>query len=172
MAKTAVAVDTGVSAKAAPSAAQLATPKRPYQLHPKRMTLNYAGQMRNDWHATIEADFDFMSFMQPSFWAHVSKKLKISDHVEIINDEMNRQCTVIVLDASENSARVSVLGSVNEIETVTDRDAVDGYSVEYKGPHLKFCVFRKRDGARVKEGCPSEVEAQTWAITNRRLNAA
>jgi hypothetical protein len=156
-----------------PETPKVAEVQRPYQLQPKRFSLENSGQTRNEWRAVLESGRPYESIFKSEFWAHVSKSLKIGDHIEILNDEMTFASKVIVVDARASGARVQeIQGGKSDLAPVTDANAVEGYSIEYKGPHLKFCVVRKSDGARLREGFVNVVEAQTWAINDRRQSAA
>jgi hypothetical protein len=139
-----------------------------HQLMPARF--KQADQVRNLWRATMESGRDYKSVFEPTFFAHNAKFLKAGDVIELINDEQTYFARLYVRDAGNNWARVVEI-DYKQLDDVEEVATVDGFHIEFKGPHLKFCVYRQRDKAQLSTGHASRVDAQTWALQNRQQAA-
>jgi hypothetical protein len=151
-----------------PEAPKLAEVPKLHQLMPARF--KPADQVRNLWRATMEAGRDYKSVFEPTFFAHNAKFLKAGDEIVVVNDEQTYRALLYVRDAGTNWARVVEVGfkPFEPMEAVAN---VDGFHIEFKGPHLKYCVYRQRDKAQLSTGHATRVDAQTWAIQNRQQAA-
>jgi hypothetical protein len=151
---------------AAAPVAKLATR---YQIPSKRVSL--AEQVQNRYAAVIESGRKYEDVFEPAFWAHVAERLKVGDVIEVRNDEQTYFAMLYVRDCDRLWARVDEIVK-RDFEQSKSENTIEGISVEHKGPHLKFCVYRNTDRAMLQSGFATRVDALTWAVNNRRQNAA
>jgi hypothetical protein len=125
-----------------------------------------AAYERNIWQAVIEAGVSFEDVQNPTFWAHVSGKIKQNDRIEVIAEDGAYFAELLVLDCDRLWAKTAVLRFVElsapdiAAELLTPLSC--GYKVEYKGPTLKHVVIRLSDNVIVREGIARKGDAQAW----------
>lgn len=143
---------------------------------------------RNVHSITIEEGVTRAQLINPAFLAHVAAKLRPYDQIEVRCDDGTLFAKLLVLQAERTWARVHVL----EWHNLTTRDVSlsqvgeqaksgaadkaagpdparalmpeDDYLVQWKGPHKKWCVIRKADGAYMREAEPDKAAATTWLL--------
>lgn len=146
------------------------------QLQAERFKL--AEHERNVYIITIEEGITRAQILDQGFLAHVAPKLRPYDQIEVRCDDGTLFARLLVLQAERTWARVHVL----EWHDLTTKDVsltkaqkeeqsgpaparVDheqAYQIVHKGPHKKWCVIRKADGAYIREGEESKNAATTW----------
>lgn len=133
---------------------------------------------RNVYAITIEEGITRAQIIDPAFLAHVAPKLRPYDQVEVRCDDGTLFARLLVLQAERTWARVHVLEwhdlTTRDVSlTKTAKDTQSGtpaaevdhekeYQVVHKGPHKKWCVIRKADGAYIRDGEESKNAATTW----------
>ena len=141
---------------------------------------------RNVHSITIEEGVTRAQLINPAFLAHVAAKLRPYDQIEVRCDDGTLFAKLLVLQAERTWARVHVL----EWHNLTTRDVSlsqaedsaepnpakalspeDDYLVQWKGPHKKWCVIRKADGAYMREAEPDKAAATTWLSDWLRITA-
>jgi hypothetical protein len=50
----------------------------------------------------------------------------------------------------------------SKAEDQLEGEAFERFIVQYRGPHLKFCIIRKEDKEPIKENLQTKVEAHNW----------
>lgn len=145
------------------------------QLAAERFKL--AEHERNVHSITIEEGISRAQIIDPAFLAHVAAKLRPYDEILVRCDDGAMFARLLVLQSERTWARVHVL----EWHNLTTRDValsqtdnaeqsgpantVDHeleYEIKHKGPHKKWSVIRKADGAYVREGEETKAAATAW----------
>ena len=141
---------------------------------------------RNIHSITIEEGVTRAQLINPAFLAHVAAKLRPYDQIEVRCDDGTLFAKLLVLQAERTWARVHVL----EWHNLTTRDVSlsqgedkesaaaaqklspeDDYLVQWKGPHKKWCVIRKVDGAYMREQEADKSAATTWLADWLKITA-
>lgn len=92
-------------------------------------------------------------------WVHVLQKLNMGDEIRVIADDFSwRALLVVTFNNRKNIilriADMAELDPVGEVDTPTNE-----YELRLKGP-LKWCIVRVSDGENIKDGIPTQAEAQ------------
>lgn len=143
--------------------------KRSIILNPSRFEL--VEYERQDWIVTAEIGTELSDLLDPGYWAHVSARMKPYDQIQVRVDDGCWLVNLLVLDCSRNWARVHVLSEHKLTTTDVSQSQADGYSVDWKGPRLKFCVIRKSDNEAVRDGFADKEEAIRWMIEHEKITA-
>lgn len=116
---------------------------------------------RNIFLITAESSEFPKDFLDPAFYAHVAKDMRPMDHVEIRTDDGSFWGEYLVIEASINWAKVHELRTVT-LEKFGDQPTDKRFRIEWKGPHLKYCVIRTKDSSVVHSGDQLRKDAMTW----------
>ena len=114
--------------------------------------LHFAEHRRNIFDVVPEHGTPFEEILKDGYWAHVSAKMKPGDHIEVRAEDGSYYAELMVLDAGRLYAKVCQLLFV-KLDAVDVKEGglmAEGYEVAWKGPQLKWCVFRGKD--RLKDG--------------------
>lgn len=144
-------------------------PKRSLILNPSRFEL--VEYERQDWIVTAEMGTVLSDLIDPGYWAHVSAKMKPYDQIQVRVDDGSWLVNLLVLDCSRNWAKVYVMSEHKLTTADVSRSQAESYSVEYKGPHRKFCVIRKSDNDAVHEGEADKETAIQWMLNHEKITA-
>ena len=132
-------------------------------LDPTRFSLNeHANQ---DWTLTVEEGTQLNDVLNPSFLANVAGQLRPYDHIRVRVDTGEWYAELLVVTCGRVWAKTVMLYSVdlvNKAQEDLEAESFDEYFVQYRGPHLRFCVIRKSDKEPVKERLETKVEALGW----------
>lgn len=129
-----------------------------------------AESARNFWVVTVEQGTKREDLKRPEFWSLVSADFRPYDRIEVRCDDGTFFAEFVVLSCDRTWARVHeliycLLGTQDvSLSEAAILEARGRYKVEWRGPHLKFCVERK-DGeniARVQQELPDKVAATVW----------
>lgn len=102
-------------------------------------------------------------YLDPAFWSLVANKFTVGDTVEIRDDAMSYWGEYLVLACEPTWAKLHKLREVKLASTATKQDAVAaGYEVDFKGPHLKYCVIRQSDKEIVHRQSQTREAAENW----------
>lgn len=147
----------------APAAAPKAGDRKVRQIEAPRFAgLEYG---REAWLATAFADTTPQDLLEPSYWSHVSMKMRPRARVEAWADDGTWMAEYVVLDCGRNWAKLHLL-AVHYLTTAdvaaTAADAMSPYEVTYRGPHSKWSVVRKADRVVMHEGSETMMAATTW----------
>ena len=120
-------------------------------------------QVNQDWTATVEVGTTLHDVLQPEFLANVSSRLRPYDRIRIRVDTGEWYSELLVLSCGRVWAKLIPIFTLDlttqDVET-SQADAADRYLIQYRGPHLKFCVIRRTDKAPIKEQLENKAEAQ------------
>lgn len=133
--------------------------KKSVQINPMRVKL--AEVDRQDWVATAEMGTTLEQIIEPSYWAHMASRLKPYDHIEVRVDDGIWLAQLLVKEAGRNWAAVLMLQSYKLETADVSQTRSSKYKVDWKGPHLKYCVIRLEDGERLQEQM-NKRDAQVW----------
>ena len=134
------------AALAEPTQASAQRPREARQITPERMQPEEFA--RTSWFITAHFGTAVEDLLAPGYWAGMAQKMKVSDKIEAWVDDGTWIAELRVLEVAHNWARVIILSQHRLDSPEALRPAVaEEYRVEWKGPHLKFCVVRTRDGA-------------------------
>ena len=99
--------------------------------------------------------------LAPEYWGLVAKNFAPYDHVEVRCDDGTFWGEYLVLASDRTWAKLHPLRVVDlpnaKVEEVDPR-----FKIEWKGPHLKFCVIRLDDSSTVHEGEQERSAAALW----------
>lgn len=126
---------------------------------PNRVQLAEHG--RNIWLVTAETGEFPEDFVNPDFYAHVAKDMRPMDHVEVRTDDGTFWGEYLVLEAATNWAKVHELRTA-KLQSPGEQPADKRFRIEWKGPHLKFCVIRTKDSSVIHSGDVQRKDAMTW----------
>lgn len=116
---------------------------------------------RNQWFVVPEAGTPFEALLDPSYWAHVSAKLRPCDEITINAEDGAYYGRLLVQDAGKLYAKVAKIEYVDleKVEVLQGTPGLAGHEVKWKGPVLKWCVMR---GVDVLKDGMQKSEALTW----------
>ncbi len=124
-----------------------------------------AEQVNQGWTVTVESGTTLQDVLQPEFFANVSSRLRPYDRMYVRIDTGEWYAELLVLSCGRVWAKlipVFTLDLTTQDVEVSQADAADRYLIQYRGPHLKFCVIRRVDKAPIKEQLENKAEAQAW----------
>lgn len=120
---------------------------------------------REAWLATAFDSTTPQDLLEPSYWAHVSMKLRPRAHVEAWANDGTWMAEYVVLDCGRNWAKLHLL-SVHHLTTgdvsASQADVMSPYEISFRGPHSKWSVIRKSDRAVMHEGSETMMDATEW----------
>jgi hypothetical protein len=139
------------------------------QLAPQRRKL--AEYARQHHVVTVEDAEHPEDFLQPEFWALIAKDMQVGDRVDVQDDELTFFGEYLVMACDRTWAK---LHKLHETALVPPKEAAvsPDFDIQYKGPHLKYCVIRKSDKSIVHEGAASRVDANSWLLGYARTTGA
>lgn len=118
-----------------------------------------------NWSLTVEAGTTLEDVLEPSYLSNVTQKLTIYDRLHVSVDTGEWYAELLVVACGRVWAKLVVLNKVelvNKDDDQLDGEAFEKFIVQYRGPHLKFCVVRKEDKEPIKENLSTKVEANAW----------
>jgi len=119
-----------------------------------------AESSREIWSVCAEKGTTIDEVLSPSYWSTVGPQLRPMALIEVTTDDMAWFAQLLVLSCDRTWARVTML-MYKELTSadLTIPAANDEYRVEFKGPHLKHCIIRKKDSAIIKDKIPLLADA-------------
>ena len=97
----------------------------------------------------------------PAYWGLVCKNFRPYDHIEVRTDDGAFWGEYIILASDRTWAKVHPLRVV-DLPNAQVEEIDPAYKIEWKGPHLKFCVLRTENGSAVHEGEQERSGAVAW----------
>lgn len=149
-----------------PSAEPTAPPKLPRDVRvaPERhKLLQYETQ---DHAVTLEAGHTVEDLLTPSYWSAIAGRFKQYDEIRVRRDDDSVYGRLLVIDSSRTALKVFVL-EWHDLTKAEERiaaafDSLNEFEIAKMGPHLKYCVIRKKDRAKVSEGHETRERAAVW----------
>ena len=138
-------------------------------LMPERMGLSE--DKHHDWVVDLPLTVTLEQALEPSFWAHVAAQMEPLDHIEVRSEDGSWIAFLIVSFCERNYAKVVldrkvVLNDDHEVPISTVK-----HKVEWKGPHLKWCVIRVADSQPLQQGMRDKQTAFTWMTEHEKTLA-
>lgn len=135
---------------------------RPVQLLESRFQL--AEFSRAVYQVVPEHGVAWEQVLQPEFWAHVARRVKRYDRIEVIAEDGSYYGDLLVTDTRRGGLIVEPLffkGLEGPAERVID---MDDYEIRYKGKHWQWTVIRKSDNHAVLRSFETAAKAQQAAL--------
>lgn len=144
---------------------------------PKIMEKNFlaAEFARQVFRVTPPAGTTIEEILEPSYWAHVARRLTPYDFIEIVPEDGAFYARLIVVNTGKLFAKVQLIEKIdlNTPTKVTAIMAMNLFDTKYAGPTAKWRVIRKADNAVVsKEPFGTQQEAEEWLEKNIKDMAA
>jgi hypothetical protein len=120
--------------------------------------------LRNIYQATVDPSVQREDLLNPKMWKHVARKFQPYTRIEVVTDDGQYYCELLVTSCGNNWASVKELSytDLRQSEIVAESSVMNEYVVLWKGPVLKFAVIRKSDGESIKSGMGSKEEANRY----------
>lgn len=117
------------------------------------------------WSITVDSNTSLAEVLKPAFLANVAHQLRPYDHLQVSVDTGEWYAELLVVSCGRVWAKLVPL--VNLDLTSKDADQLEGeafekFIVQYRGPHLKFCIVRREDKEPIKEMIQTKAEANAW----------
>lgn len=142
----------------------------PRQLINPRLQL--AEHARNVHVASIEPGLTLEDVQDPAFFAHVAKRMRECDHIEVRTDDKAWFAELFVVEVGQMFVKTALLryvelsggAKVKSADKPTQSDAAPaaGFATVWKGPHKRFCVVRESDKAIVHENAATKEDGDAW----------
>lgn len=132
-------------------------------LDPSRF--NPADYKNTVWTLTVPADTELEEVLKPEYLANVAGKLTPYDRINVNVDTCEWYAELLVVSCGRVWAKLVplvVLDLSTKEDDQLEGEAFEKFIVQYRGPHLKFCVVRKEDKEPIKNKCQSKAEANAW----------
>ncbi len=126
--------------------------------------IKLANQVFNTWHASVGLEDTLEEITQSSFFAHISRKLRMSDRIIVDREDGTHVAELRVMNAGDNWAKVEVI--YEHDPSTYESDLFEGipptdYEVKWRGG-AKWSVIRKADNAVLMENIVSKLDAEIW----------
>jgi hypothetical protein len=121
---------------------------------------------RTAYVCTVENHVTREDLTEPSYWSHVAPKLRPWDKIEVRRDDGTYYAELIVLSSARTWAKVYVSAWHNLTSTDISQTEAEGndleFDLKYMGPHRRFAIIRKSDGAVIKDSIQTRDEAEFY----------
>lgn len=124
--------------------------------------LMHSEHAKQVWCHMAEAGEEPEMFLKPETWAHVARVLQPDHEIIVTAQEQTWRLHLYVRAAGRVEAHVAKI-SLNRFggEVNVSGDDVP-YETKWRGPHAKWSVVKKKDGAVAKDQFPTQEAAQGW----------
>lgn len=129
-----------------------------------------AEQVRAVWRLHPAVGITKEHLLQPDYWAIISRKLTPGDLIECFAQDGTYYSELLVLAADRVYAKVQLLSW--HALTTADVSQTQDFKLEYKGPKMKHCVVREKDGEVLHQGAQTKEEAATWLREHEKVLTA
>lgn len=109
--------------------------------------LKSAVERQNVWYVCPEHGTPYEALFDPSYWSHVSVKMKPTDEIKVKAEDGSYSALLEVQDAGKLYAKVTEIWHKKHeaVEVTQGGITVEGYEVKWRGPILRWCVLRGKD---------------------------
>ena len=145
----------------------------PRQLINPRLQL--AEHARNVHVATVEPGLTIEDVQDPAFLAHVAKRIREFDHIEVRTEDKAWFAELFVIEVGPLFVKTALLRYVElsggaaakqatgeAAKSADAAPAAEGFTTVWKGPHKRFCVVRDSDRAIVHENAATKEDGDAW----------
>lgn len=118
-----------------------------------------------DYSITVEMGTKVEDVLRPEFLANVAPRLTPYSKIRVRVDDGSWYAELLVLSVGRTWAKCEPLFVLELTASDTDQTQAehnDGYKVQFRGEHHKWCAVRKEDGAIVKDQMQTKREAEGW----------
>lgn len=133
-----------------------------HQLGPNRLTLPQSSW--RTWDAIPEFGTTIEEMLEPSYWAHVAKRLAPWDQLVIRAEDGSLYAEAIVLESGQLHAKIMLKPGYPIDLQVSEPDVgtaiPEGYSIKWTGPVRKYAVVNRTE--KVRDGFSDRGAAQAW----------
>lgn len=127
--------------------------------------MNIAEALRTRHVVVPEAGTDFAELADPLYWAHVARKLRPGDMLEI-HPEDGGYFAELIVRAVEGNGRGAKVAALRHVKLDAVANSAEDYRVEWKGQMQKHAVVRVRDKEVMQGGFGTKDEAMAWLAAN------
>ncbi|WP_456389741.1 hypothetical protein [Profundibacter sp.] len=127
------------------------------------------------WHHTIPAGEPFENVTNPSYWQHVVSRMRPGHEIKISAEDRTFCALLFVRDVGKHEARVAVVWRVDfdeDDEFTGGVDDSDDTYIKWRGPALRFGVFRTSDEECIKDKFETKDAAMIWVSARAKEMAA
>lgn len=119
------------------------------------------------------ADIDerFEQMLIPSTWAHVAKEVRVGDQIEVHAADGTWFGELYVRSVGRTEVHVAPIRYVEFKAPVNVTDDTP-YAVQFRGPHMKWCVIARETKSVIKPDFDTEAEAGAWVAQHLKAIAA
>jgi hypothetical protein len=114
-------------------------------------------------------DVKYDDLLDPAYWANVGHKVKPGCQIEVLAPDMSWYANFMVISCARTwvklapiTGKVSLTATKKQVKAPDLDQDVKGYDVAFKGQSKKFCITRKSDLKEIKDGLPTEEEANIF----------
>lgn len=108
--------------------------------------------------------------LETDYWVHVAMKIGALDRIEINPDDGSFYAELLVRSNQFGMVVTAVIAHVKFDESVAERQPSSAFTIEDKGPHLKWCV-KEHDKVLISQLQTQEVAA-SWLRDYRKTSGA
>lgn len=140
----------------------------------KESSMKLSEQTRLVYTAFPEAGTQYEDVLRPEYWAHVAAKLRQTDELIVTPEDLGWWAHLIVVHTSVATVIVKEL-LYKDLGAAKNAEIDQGdLTIKWCGPHAKFRIMRKSDGAILIEGdqVATRDMADAWVRDYRRALAA
>lgn len=117
---------------------------------------------QHDWVIDLPMAVSLEQAMDPAFYSHVAEQMEAGDHITLRPEDFSWIAYLVVTASGRNYAKVHLIqkeefDSNQEIPTQSQQ-----HRIEWKGPHLRYCVIRIDDAKLLNSGSKKKSEAYAW----------
>ena len=133
---------------------------------PERIGL--AEDKRHDWVVDIPIGVSLEQLMEPAYWALCAAQMDPMDHIEARAEDGSWVAYLIVAMCERTYAIVVLDRCVKMTADIEKPATAVKHKVEWKGPHMKYCVIRTADSQAIKSEFRTKDEATEWMNNHER----
>ena len=124
---------------------------------------------RNDWVAEIHHKYTVNDILDPAFWAHVAAEMNPFDIIEARWEDGSRIVNLRVVYCERTYAKVKIISTEDLADESKEVPAESlKHRIDWKGPHLRFCVIRNSDNEILSQGHKERGQASAWMTDYER----
>lgn len=120
----------------------------------------------------VEHPTKYEEIFDRDYWGNVARRLTQFDKIVATPDDGSWYAELLVTNTDSMSwatVTQALYVRLDEAETsVAPVQIPSGYSVAHKGPHLKFCAIRNKDGAILQKQFKNFAAAADWLVAYGR----
>lgn len=127
--------------------------------------LKEAAHYYTSYAVVLPAGIPLDEALKPAFWSHVASKLRQHDTIRIIPEEGGYFAEALVLSSGRGFTKVKLLHNI-PLDDEAELESDGPIEVKWRGPHSKWSLIRKSDGAVIKENIVEKADALREAASS------